>query len=57
MTISLRHSEEDSAFVKQAVPKTTENEIDLECFNKAMSEHKQNQKTYSLEDVEKELGL
>lgn len=57
MTISLRHSEEASDLVKQAVPETTENEIDLECFNKAMSEHKQNQKTYSLEDVEKELGL
>lgn len=72
MTISLRLSEEDSILVKeyaqlnkmtvsdlvrQSVMEKIENEFDLQCFNKAMAEYKQNGKTYSLEEVEKELGL
>ena len=72
MTISLRLSEEDSNLIKeyaqlnkmtvsdlirQSVIEKIENEIDLECFNKAMADYKQNGKTYSLGDVEKELGL
>lgn len=72
MTISLRLSEEDSNLIKeyaqlnkmtvsdlirQSVIEKIENEIDLECFNKAMAEYKASKKTYSLDDVEKELGL
>ncbi len=57
MTISLILPEEDSDLIRQSVAEMTENEIDLECFNKAMSEHKQNKKTYSLEQVKNELGL
>lgn len=72
MTISLRLSEEDSVLIKeyaqlnkmtvsdlvrQSVMEKIENEFDLECFNKAMADYKQNGKTYSLGDIEKELGL
>ena len=72
MTISLRLSEEDSILIKeyaqlnkmtvsdlvrQSVMEKIENEFDLQCFNKAMAEYKQNGKTYSLGEVEKELGL
>ena len=72
MTISLRLSEEDSILIKeyaslkqmtvsdlvrQSVMEKIENEFDLQCFNKAMAEHKANGKTYSLGEVEKELGL
>ncbi len=34
-----------------------ENEYDLEIFDKAMVEYKVNLVTYSLDEVEKELGL
>ena len=72
MTISLRLSDEDSFLIKeyakfnkmtvsdlvrQSVMEKIENEFDLECFERAMAEYKQNGKTYSLDDVEKELGL
>ena len=72
MTISLRLSEEDSILIKeyaslnkmtvsdlvrQSVMEKIENEIDLQCFNKAMAEYKQNGKTCSLGEVEKELSL
>ena len=72
MTISLRLSKEDSILIKeyaqlnkmtvsdlvrQSVMEKIENEFDLQCFNKAMAEYKHNGKTYSLDEVEKELGL
>ena len=72
MTISLRLSDEDSFLIKeyaklnkitvsdlirQSVMEKIEDEFDLECFNKAMAEYKADKKTYSLDDVEKELGL
>ncbi len=72
MTISLRLSDEDSLLIKkyaeihsvtvselirQSVLERIENEYDLEAFNKALSEYKANPVTYSLDDVEKELGL
>ena len=72
MTISLRLSDEDSFLIKeyaklnkitvsdlirQSVMEKIEDEFDLECFERAMAEYKQNGKTYSLDDVEKELGL
>jgi len=40
--------------IKNAVIEKIENEIDLKSFNKAMKEM---EKTYSFEDVKKELGL
>lgn len=72
MTISLRLSEEDSLLIKkyaemnkisvsdlirQTVMERIETEYDLEVFNKAMEEYKANPVTYSLNDVERELGL
>ncbi len=72
MTISLRLSEEDSLLIKkyaeinslsvselirQSVMERIEAEYDLEMYNKAMEEYKSNPVTYSLDEVERELGL
>lgn len=72
MTISLRLSEEDTLLIKkyaelnrlsvsdlirQTVMERIETEYDLEMFDKAIAEYKNNPVTYSLDDVEKELGL
>ncbi len=72
MTISLRLSNEDTMLIKkyaeinkmsvsdlirQSVLERIENEYDLEMFDKAMAEYKANPVTYSLDEVEKELGL
>lgn len=72
MTISLRLSDEDTMIIKkyaeinkmsvsdlirQSVLERIENEYDLEMFDKALAEYKANPVTYSLDDVEKELGL
>ena len=72
MTISLRLSDEDTVLIKkyaeinkmsvsdlirQSVLERIENEYDLEMFDKAMAEYKANPKTYSLNEVEKELKL
>ncbi len=72
MTISLRLSDADSMLIKkyaeinkisvsdlirQSVMEKIEDEYDLEMFDKAMAEYKINPVTYSLDDVEKELGL
>ncbi len=72
MTISLRLSDEDSVLIKkyaelnrlsvselvrQTVMERIETEYDLEMFDKAMAEYKINPITYSLDDVERELGL
>ncbi len=72
MTISLRLSEEDTLLIKkyaelnrisvsdlirQTVMERIEMEYDLEMFDKAMEEYKNNPVTYSLSDVEEELGL
>ena len=72
MTISLRLSEEDSLLIKkyaeinslsvselirQSVMEKIENEYDLEMFSKALAEYKENSVTYSLDEVERELGL
>ena len=72
MTISLRLSEEDTKLIKdyakinnmsvsdlirQAVMEKIEDEIDLAAYNKAVEAYKKNPKTYTLEEVEKELGL
>lgn len=72
MTISLRLSDEDALLIKkyaelnrismsdlirQTVMERIETEYDLEMFDKAMSEYKSNPTLYSLDDVEKEIGL
>lgn len=72
MTISLRLSDEDTMLIKkyaeinrlsvselirQTIMERIETEYDLEVFDKAVEEYKSNPITYSLDDVEKELGL
>ncbi len=72
MTISLRLNEEDALLIKkyaelnklsvsdlirQAVMDRIETEYDLEMFDKAMAEYRENPVTYSLDDVEMELNL
>lgn len=72
MTISLRLNEEDSMLIKQyaeinrlsvsdlirqTVMERIESEYDLEMFDKAMAEYRENPVTYSLDEVKKELGL
>ena len=72
MAISLRLSEEDTKLIKdyakvnnmsvsdlirQAVIEKIEDEIDLAAYNKAIEAYRKNPKTYTLEEVEKELGL
>ena len=72
MTISLRLSNEDAILIKkyaelnklsvsdlirQTVMERIENEYDLEMFNKALEEYKNDPVTYSLDEVETELGL
>lgn len=72
MTISLRLNDDDTMLIKkyaeinkisvsdlirQTVMERIENDYDLEIFNRAMAEYKNNPATYSLDEVEKELGL
>ena len=72
MTVSLRLNKEEEALIKKyaelkqislselfrnALIEKIEDEYDLECYKKAQEEYKKNPKTYSLEDVKKELGL
>ena len=72
MTFSLRLSNEDSILIKkyaavhnlsvsevirQSVMERIENEYDLDAFRKAMEEYRDNPQTYSLEEMERELGL
>lgn len=72
MTISLRLNENDamlfkkyakmhgitiSELVRSSVIERIEDEYDLEAYEKAMEEYKANPITYTLDEVEKELGL
>lgn len=72
MAISLRLSEEDTLLIKnyaalhninlselfrQAVMEKIEDEYDLHAYEAAMSEYAKDKTTYSLDEVEKELGL
>ena len=72
MTISLRLNDEDTKLIKkyaeinnisisdlfrQSVLERIEDEYDLECYNKAMAEYKNNPVTHTLDYVKKELGL
>ena len=72
MTISLRLNEQDTELIKsyaalqnvsvselirRIVLERIEDEYDLKEYEKALAEYKANPVTYSLDDVEKELGL
>lgn len=72
MTISLRLNEEDSILfkkyaeiqgismselIRQSVLERIETEYDLAAYEKAIAEYRANPVTYSLDAMEKELGL
>ena len=72
MTVSLRLNSEDEKLIKKyaelknmslsdlfrnALLEKIEDEYDLEAYNKAMKEYKENPKTYTLDEVKKELNL
>lgn len=72
MTISLRLNERESdlfkayaemngisvsELVRQSVLARIEDEYDLQAYDKAMAAYRANPVTYSLDEVEKELGL
>ena len=72
MTISVRLNAEDTELIKKyaelnnislsdlirnAVIEKIEDEYDLKCYNQAIKEFNKNPKTYSLEEVKKELNL
>lgn len=72
MTVSLRLNKEDEKLIKKyaelkkmsisdlfrnALIEQIEDEYDLKCYEKAIKEYKKNPKTYTLEEVKKELDL
>ena len=72
MAISLRLSQEDTMLIKsyavlhnisiselfrQSVMEKIEDEYDLQCYEKAMKLYKEDDKTFTLDEVERELGL
>lgn len=72
MTISVRLNDEDTKLIKtyasinnislsdlvrSAILEKIEDEYDLECYEKAMKEYKQNPVTYTLEEIKKELDV
>ena len=72
MTISVRLNEEDTKLIKSyaemhnislsdlirtALLEKIEDEYDLTCYEKAVEEYELNPKTYTLEEVKKELDL
>ncbi len=72
MTISLRLNDKDmmlfkkyaemkgvsvSELIRQSVIERIEDEYDLKAYEKAMAEYKENPVTFSLDEVEEELGL
>ena len=72
MTISLRLNEADSTLIKkyaemngmsvsdlvrQSVLERIEDEFDLKAYEAAMAEYRENPVTYTMEEMEKELGL
>lgn len=72
MTVSLRLNEKDAELIKKyaelngislsdlfrdSVMERIEDEYDLKCYEEAMAEYKANPKTYTLDEIEKDLGL
>ncbi len=46
-----------SDLVRNAILEKIENEYDLKCYKKAIEEYKKNPKTYTLDEVKRELEL
>ncbi len=46
-----------SDFIRNTLLEKIEDEIDLEIYKKEMAKHNKKSKTYSQEEIEKELGL
>lgn len=72
MSISIRLNDEEAKLIKiyctlhnisvsdlfrQAVIEKIEDEYDLKCYEEAMKKYEKDPATFSLEEVEKELGL
>ena len=72
MTVSVRLNEEDeklikayaemnnmslSELIRKSIMEKIEDEYDLKSYEKAIKEYKRNPKTYTLDEVKKELGL
>ena len=72
MTISVRLNDNDamlfrkyaemngmsmSELVRRAVLERIEDDFDMKCYEKAMKEYRENPETFTLDEVEKELGL
>lgn len=72
MAVSLRLNKEDEALIRnyaemknlsvseairQAIMEKIEDEFDLKVYYEAMAEYKENPVTYTLDEVERELGL
>ena len=72
MTLSLRINDDDaliikryaelknvsvSEFIRNAVMEQIDNELDLRTYESAMEEYQNNPKTYTLDEMEKELNL
>ena len=72
MTISVRLSEKDTELIKSyakinnmslsdlvrvAVLEKIEDEYDLESYKKAIKEYDKNPKTYTMDEIKKELGI
>ncbi len=72
MTVSLRLNKEEEKLIKKyaeikqislskqfinALIEKIEDEYDLKCYEKAIKEYNRDPETYTLEEVEKELGL
>lgn len=72
MTVSVRLSQQDatlfkryaelnglsvSEMVRRAVMERIEEEYDMMCYEKALKDYKKNPETFTLDEVERELGL
>ena len=72
MTVSVRLSSDDEKLIKayanlnnislsdlirNAVIEKIEDEYDLECYYKALEEYNKNPKTYTMEEIKKELEI
>ena len=72
MTVSVRLNEKDEKLIKKyaemnnislsdlirnAIIEKIEDEYDLKCYYKALEEYEKNPKTYTMDEVKKELGL
>ncbi len=51
------HNMTVSELVRKSVIERIEDELDLAAYEKAMADYKKNPVTYSMEEIEKDLGL